>query len=71
MAESNKSRQLKFGWKTLRAAALTLPVLLALAGAGAIAQQITGALRGTAVDPSGASVAAARIELRNQSTGVV
>jgi hypothetical protein len=43
---------------------------LSLSGAAAVAQTITGSLRGTVTDPSGAVVSGARVMITNLGTGV-
>jgi hypothetical protein len=54
----------------LRARVASLFLIAALTAASLVGQQITGGLRGTVVDPSGASVVNASVELRNQATGI-
>jgi len=46
-------------------------MLLLLAGCGAWAQTVTGSIRGTVVDASGAAVQGVQISARNVNTGVV
>src|ERR1700722_3547113 len=46
-------------------------MLLLLAGCGAWAQTVTGSIRGTVVDPSGAAVPGVQISAREVNTGVV
>ena len=45
--------------------------LLLIAGCGAWAQTVTGSIRGTVVDPSGAAVTAAQVTAKDTNTGVV
>jgi len=58
-------------WGRSRTTIARFMLLATLAATALLAQQITGALRGTVTDPSGASVASAKIALRNQATGIV
>ncbi len=46
-------------------------IVLLLSGAVAVAQTITGSVRGTVTDPSGAVVAGAKVAVTNTATGVV
>jgi hypothetical protein len=46
-------------------------MVLLLSGAVAVAQTITGSVRGTVTDPSGAVVAGAKVAVTNNATGVV
>ncbi len=48
-----------------------IALALALSGSVAIAQTITGSVRGTVTDPSGAVVAGAKVTVTNVETGVV
>lgn len=45
-------------------------IVLLLSGAAAVAQTITGSVRGTVTDPSGAVVAGAKVTVTNVDTGV-
>jgi len=45
-------------------------IVLLLSGAVAVAQTITGSVRGTVTDPSGAVVAGAKVAVTNIGTGV-
>lgn len=51
--------------------AALLLLLNVLGGASLMAQQTTGTLRGTVADQTGSSIPNARIELRNNATGIV
>jgi hypothetical protein len=46
-------------------------MLLLVAGSSAWAQTVTGSIRGTVVDPTGAAVSGAQVSARNANTGVV
>jgi predicted metalloprotease len=46
-------------------------IVLLLSGAVAVAQTITGSVRGTVTDPSGAVVAGAKVAVTNTATGVI
>ena len=47
-----------------------LALALFLSGAAAVAQTITGSVRGTVTDPSGAAIPGARVVVTNTATGV-
>src|SRR5215831_202167 len=59
----------RLGVARLRLAGFLLTGLLVLAGA-AVAQTVSGAISGTAVDPSSLAVAGATVTLTNSDTGV-
>jgi hypothetical protein len=60
-----KNNMIKVAWLSCAALALFL------GGAAAVAQTITGSVRGTITDPSGAVVAGARVAVTNTGTGVI
>src|SRR5262249_33578554 len=56
---------------TRKSAALTLAILLLASATSVLAQVSTSSITGVVTDPSGAVVANAKVEVRNEDTGVV